>query len=71
MYKAFEQLEDMQVGQKPGRISRTIFSQAYRRYQIHKKATEAAHGYRVSANHTQETESQFITSDAMQALECS
>ena len=30
------------------------FAQAYRRYQIRKKATAAAHGYRASENHTQE-----------------
>ena len=46
------------------------FAQAYRRYQIRKKSTAAAHGYGASANYTQETEAQFNTVDALQALAC-
>ena len=40
------------------------------RYQIHKKATSASHGYGASENHTQETEAQVNTTDALQALAC-
>ena len=45
-------------------------AQAYRRYQIHKKATAEANGYGESENHTQDTEDQFNTEDALQALAC-
>ena len=45
-------------------------AQSYRRYQIRKKATAAAHRYGASANHTQETEAQVNTADALQALAC-
>ena len=44
------------------------FAQAYRRYQIRKKATSAAHEYGASANHTQEKESQVNTTDALKSL---
>ena len=56
MKKACEQWEDMQVGLKTWQAFKYHFAQAYRRYQIRKKATAAAHGYGASANHTQETE---------------
>ena len=46
---------------------RLIFS-TYRRYQICKKSTEAAHGYGASENHTLETEAQINTEDALKAL---
>ena len=45
-------------------------AQAYRRYQICKKVTATANGYGASANHTQETEAQVNTADALQALAC-
>ena len=54
MKQACEQWEDMQVGLKTWQAFKTHFAQAYMRYQIHKKATAAAHGYGESANHTQE-----------------
>ena len=60
----------MQVGLKIWQDFKDHFTQAYRRYQIRKKATSAAHGYGASENHTQETEDQFNTADAMQALAC-
>ena len=60
----------MQVGLKTLQAFKDHFAQAYRRYHIRKKATEAAHGYGASANHTQETESQFNTEYALQALSC-
>ena len=53
--KACEQWEDMQVGLKTWQDFKDSFAQAYRRYQIRKKATAAAQGYGASANHTQET----------------
>ena len=68
--KACEQWEDMQVGLKTWQYFKDHFAQAYRRYQIHKKATAAAHGYRASENHTQETESQVNTAYALQSLAC-
>ena len=41
---------------------------SYRRYQIYKKATTAAHGYGAAENHAQETDAQMIIIDALQAL---
>ena len=55
MEKSCEQREDMQVGLKTWQDFKDHFAQVYRRYQIRKKSTEAAHGYGVSENHTQET----------------
>ena len=52
MEKACEQWVDMQVGLKTWQAFKDHFAQAYRFYQIHKKATSTAHGYGVSANHT-------------------
>ena len=48
MEKVCEQWEDMQVGLKTWQAFKDHFSQAYRRYYIRKKATEAAHGYGAS-----------------------
>ena len=59
--KACEKWEDMQVGLKTCQAFKYHFTQAYRRYQIRKKATAAAHGYGASENHTQETEAQLNT----------
>ena len=70
MEKSCEQWEDMQVGLKTWQAFKDHFAQAYRRYQIHKKATEASHGYGASATHTQETESQVNNTDTLQALAC-
>ena len=50
--KACEQWEDIQVGLKIWQAFKDHFIQAYRRYQIRKKATAAAHGYGASENHT-------------------
>ena len=58
----------MQVGLKTCQAFKDYFAQAYRRYQIRKKATAAAHGYGASANHTHETESQVNTTDSLQSL---
>ena len=60
----------MQFGLKTWQDFKDHFSQAYRRYQIQKKSTASSHGYGVSANHTQETEAQFNTADALQTLAC-
>ena len=60
----------MQVGLKTWQAFKDDFAQAYRRYQICKKATAAPHGYGASENHTQETESQFNAADALQAFAC-
>ena len=60
----------MQVGLKTWQAFKDHFAQAYRRYHIRKKATAEAHGYGESENHTQETESQVNTADALQALAC-
>ena len=60
----------MQVGMKTWQAFKDYFSQAYRRYQIRKKATAAAHGYGVSAKNTQDTEAQVNTADTLQALTC-
>ena len=70
MEKSCEHWEDMQVGLKTWQDFKDHFEQAYRRYQIRKKATAAAHGYGESENHTQETESQVNTVDELQALAC-
>ena len=70
MEKSCERWEDMQIRLKTWQDFKDHFSQAYRRYQIHKKSTAAAHGYVASANHTQETESQVNTVDALQSLAC-
>ena len=70
MEKDCEQWEDMQIGLKTWQAFKDHFSQAYRRYHICKKSTAAAHGYGVSTNHTQETEAQLNTADALQALAC-
>ena len=45
MQKACEQWEDMQVGLKTWQAFKDHLAQAYRHYQIRKKATAAAHGY--------------------------
>ena len=60
----------MQVGLKNWQDFKDHFTQAYRRYQIRKKSTSAAHGYGLSENNTQETEAQVNTADALQALAC-
>ena len=60
----------MQVGLKTWQDFKDYFSQAYRRYQIRKKAISAAHGYGASLNHTQETESQVNTADSLQEIAC-
>ena len=59
----------MQVYLKTWQAFKDHFSQAYMRYQIRKKVTAAAYGYGVSENHTQDTEAQVNTVDALQALE--
>ena len=55
MEKSCKQWEDMLVELKICQAFKDHFAQAYRRYQIRKKATAAAHGYREPENHTQET----------------
>ena len=70
MEKVCEQWEDMQVGMKIWKDFKEHFTQAYRRYQICKKATASAHGYGASANHKEETKAQVNTADALQALAC-
>ena len=60
----------MQVGLKTWQAFKDQFAQACRRYQIHKKATAATHRYGESENHTQETNAQVNTVDALQALAC-
>ena len=60
----------MQIGLKTWQAFKYYFTQAYRRYQILKKATSAAHGYGASANHTEETEAQVNTVDALQERAC-
>ena len=70
MEKSCEQWEDMQVGLKTWQDFKDHLSQDYRRYQIRKKATAAAHRYGAAENHTQETDSQVNTMDEMQALAC-
>ena len=70
MKKSCEQWEDKQFGLKIWQAFKYHFAQAYRRYQIRKKATEAAHGYGASENHTQETEAQVNTVHALQAITC-
>ena len=59
--KACEQWKDMQVGLKAWKDFKDHFTQAYRRYQIHKKATGASNGYGVSEYHKQGTEAQENT----------
>ena len=68
--KSCEHWEDMQVGLKTWQAFKDDFVQAYRRYQIRKKSTSVAHGYGASENHTQETDAQVNTADALQELAC-
>ena len=68
--KPCEQREDMQVGLKIWQDFKYHFTQTYRRYHIHKKATSAAHGYGVSINHIQEKEAQVNTVDVLQEIAC-
>ena len=68
MEKANEHWENMQVGLKIWQAFKKHLAQSYRRYQIRKKATAAAHGYEASENYTQETEAQVNTVDEPQAL---
>ena len=70
MEKAFEKWGDIQVDLKTWQAFKDHFSQAHRRYHIHKKKTAAAHGYGAAVNHTQETDAQVNTVDALQALTC-
>ena len=70
MEKACEQWEEIKVGQKNCQAFKAHFSQAYRRYQIRKKATAAAHGYGASENDTQEKYDQVNNEDGMQAISC-
>ena len=70
MEKACEEWEDIQVGLKTCSAFKEHFTQAYRSYQIRKKETSAAHGYRASENHAQEKYAQVNTADAMQELAC-
>ena len=60
----------MQVGLKTWQAFKDHFTQAYRRYQIRKKATAVAHGYGASANYAQDIEAQVNTVDSLQALAC-
>ena len=60
----------MYIGLKTWQAFKDHFYQAYRRYQIHKKATAAAHGYGLSSNYTHETEDPVNTTDALQELAC-
>ena len=48
MEKSWKQWEDMQVGLKTWQDFKDYFAQAYRSYQIRKKATSEAHGYGAS-----------------------
>ena len=68
--KSCDKWEDIQVGLRTWQAFKEHFTQAYRRYQIRKKATAAAHGYGASENHTQDTEDQVNTADALQSLAC-
>ena len=70
MEKSCKQWEDMQVGLKTWQAFKDHFAQAYRRYHTCKKATADAHWYGESENHTQETEAQVNTKDALQELTC-
>ena len=60
----------MQIGLKTWQAFKDHLAQAYRHYQIRKKATAAAHGYAAWANHTQDTEAQVNTADTLQELAC-
>ena len=70
MEKVCEQWEDMQVGLKNWQAFKYQFSQAYKWYQIRKKASAAANGYWASENHAQEIESQLNTAYSLQAITC-
>ena len=59
----------MHVGLKTWQSFKEYFLQAYRCYQIRKKATSVTHGYGASENHAHETDAQVMTVDALQALE--
>ena len=61
----------MQVSLQTWQAIKDHFSKTYRRYQIRKKAISAAHGYGASLTHAQETASQVMNADALQALACS
>ena len=66
--KAYEQLKDMHIGLKFCQAFKDDISQDYRRYQISKKLTAAAHGYGASENHTQKTDAQVNIADALQEI---
>ena len=51
MEKSCGQWEDMQVGLKTWQAFKDHLAQAYRRYQISKKAIAASYGYGASENH--------------------
>ena len=70
MEKSSKQWEVIQVDLKTWQDFKETFSQAYRRYQIRKKATSAAHGYGATENHTHKTEAQLNTTYALHALVC-
>ena len=58
----------MQVGLKNWQAFKDQFLKFYRRYQIWKKPTAAAHGYGASEKHVYETDAQGMTADALQEL---
>ena len=58
----------MTIGQKNFQTFKDHLAQAYRRYQIRKKATAAFHVYGASENHANETDAHMMTSDALQSF---
>ena len=63
--KSCEQWEDIQVRLKTWQAFKDNFKKAYRRYQIRKKSSAGSHWHEASENHTQETEAQVNTVDAL------
>ena len=66
--KVCEKWEDMMVGQNNWKAFKDHFAQAYSRYQIHKKATDAAHIYGASKNYDHETDAHMMTANAIQEV---
>ena len=66
--KSCGQWEEILVGQKTWQSFKNHFAQAYKCYNIRKTETSVDHGYGDAANHAQETDSQMMTANALQAL---
>ena len=67
MEKASKKWEDMQIRQNNWHAFKDNFAQAYRRYQIHRKTSDAR-GYDDSEKHAHETDAQVTTTNTLKSL---